>query len=147
MKFSDTYFTDKKTNSSQGISILPFPNFSSKPFQTTTDYIEKFNKLFIQKSQQGFTGTVIKGFEACKILLKLDSTRLNNLIYNSRLLQNIISVDATLLKQISIFNGASSSYFRNDAFSGAIAMQTIRPKLKNYSIHQFLEELRLFTHL
>ncbi|MFT7351043.1 MAG: hemoglobin/transferrin/lactoferrin receptor protein [Flavobacterium sp.] len=134
VEIASTYFTDKKTNYSQEISILHFPNFGSKPFQTTADYIEKSGKLFIQKSQQGGGSPIIRGFEASRILLKLDGVRLNNLIYRSGHLQNIISVDASLLEQISIFNGASSTYFGSDALGGAIVMQTIRPKLKNDSI-------------
>lgn len=137
VEIASTYFTDKKTNYSQEISVLNLSLFGNKAYQTTADYIEKSGKLFIQKSQQGGGSPIIRGFEASRILLKLDGVRLNNLIYRAGHLQNIISVDASLLEQISIFNGASSTYFGSDALGGAIVMQTIRPQLKNDSVASF----------
>jgi hemoglobin/transferrin/lactoferrin receptor protein len=135
VEIPSSYFTDNKTNSSQEISTIILSYFGNKPYQTTADYLEKSGKLFIQKSQQGGGSAIIRGFEASRILLKLDGARLNNLIYRSGHLQNIISVDASLLESISVFNGASSTYFGSDALGGAILMQTLNPKIKKDSIH------------
>ena len=134
VEIASSFFKNKKNNYSQEISILSFTDFGNKAFQTTADYLEKSGKLFIQKSQQGGGSPIIRGFEASRILLKLDGARLNNLIYRAGHLQNIISVDASLLEEISIFNGASSTYFGSDALGGSIVMQTIQPKIKKDSL-------------
>jgi hemoglobin/transferrin/lactoferrin receptor protein len=131
VEIASSYFTDKNTNASQEITTIQFSEFGNKAFQTTADYLEQSGKLFVQKSQQGGGSPVIRGFEASRIVLNLDGARLNNLIYRAGHLQNIISVDASLLKSISVFNGASSTYFGSDALGGTIVMRTINPKLKN----------------
>ena len=66
----------------------------------------------------------IRGFEANKVLLMLDGVRLNNAIYRSGHLQNIISIDEYSLDDIEIIFGPSSVLYGSDALGGTIHMKT-----------------------
>ena len=96
--------------------------------QTTADLLEKRAGINVQKSQMGGGSPVIRGFEANRVLLVLDGVRMNNAIYRSGHLQNIISVDNASLERVDIIFGPSSSKYGSDALGGVIHLQTKRPK-------------------
>ena len=71
---------------------------------------------------------MLRGFAANRILLVLDGVRLNNAIYRSGNLQNIISVDAQSLEKVDVLFGAASLLYGSDALGGAIVFETFRPR-------------------
>ncbi len=91
---------------------------------TTADLLEKKGGVSVQKSQGGGGSPNIRGFEANKVLLMLDGVRLNNAIYRSGHLQNIISVDEYSLEDIEIIFGPSSVLYGSDALGGTIHLKT-----------------------
>jgi len=91
---------------------------------TPADIIEKSGGISVQRSQMGGGSPNIRGFEANKVLLMLDGIRLNNAIYRSGHLQNIISIDEYILNDIEIIFGPSSVLYGSDALGGTINMQT-----------------------
>ena len=91
---------------------------------TTADLLEKKGGVSVQKSQMGGGSPNIRGFEANKVLLMLDGVRLNNAIYRSGHLQNIISIDEYSLEDIEIIFGPSSVLYGSDALGGTIHLKT-----------------------
>lgn len=60
----------------------------------------------------------------------VDGVRMNNLIYRAGHLQNIITVDNTVLDKVEILNGPASTMYGSDALGGVVSMYTRAPELK-----------------
>ncbi len=58
--------------------------------QTSADLLSTTGEVFVQKSQMGGGSPMIRGFAANSILLVVDGVRMNNAIYRSGNLHNII---------------------------------------------------------
>ncbi|VXB17304.1 TonB-dependent receptor [Flavobacterium sp. 9AF] len=93
-------------------------------FQTTSEMLSNSGALFVQKSQQGGGSPTIRGFEASRVLLLVDGFRMNNLIFRTGHLQNVITVDENMLENVDIFYGPTSTLFGSDALGGTINMTT-----------------------
>jgi len=97
--------------------------------QTTADLVGTSGGVFIQKSQMGGGSPMIRGFSANRILLVVDGIRMNNAIYRSGNLQNIISVDANSVENTEIIFGPGSVIYGSDALGGVMSFSTLKPKL------------------
>lgn len=93
------------------------------------DLIESSGSLSVQKSQQGGGSPMIRGFEASRVLLMMDYVRMNNLIYRSGHLQNLITMDQSSLSNVEITYGPSSVAYGSDALGGTIHLFTKEPVL------------------
>ncbi|WP_339889702.1 TonB-dependent receptor [uncultured Flavobacterium sp.] len=105
-------------------------------FQNTADLLSNSGTLVVQKSQQGGGSPTIRGFEASRVLLLVDGVRMNNLIYRSGHLQNVISVDENLLESVTIFYGPTSTLFGSDALGGTVNMTTKKAKFSSNQIEK-----------
>ncbi len=117
-------------------SIQPMQSISAKKIEmamsaTTADALLLNTNAFIQKSQQGGGSVTLRGFEASRVLLYVDGVRLNNLIYRSGHLQNIITLDPFVLHEVNLHLGASSNLFGSDALGGVVSVTTLLPKFSN----------------
>lgn len=125
---SQRYLASNRKNPQQILRIsqkeIEFGNF-----QTTAEMLSNSGKLFVQKSQQGGGSPVIRGLESSRILLLVDGVRMNNLIYRSGHLQNVITIDENMLENADILFGASSTPYGSDAMGGAVNMVTKKPTL------------------
>ena len=74
---------------------------------------------------------MLRGFEASRILLVVDGVRMNNAIYRSGHLQNIITVDQNVLSRVEVLFGPSSAIYGSDALGGAIQFVTKKPVLSS----------------
>ena len=97
--------------------------------QTTADALAQTGEIYIQKSQLGGGSPMIRGFAANRILLTVDGIRLNNAIFRSGNLQNIISVDAHSLERTEVIFGPGSVQYGSDALGGVVNMMTFSTKL------------------
>jgi len=97
--------------------------------QTTADLLTVDGRLTVQKSQMGGGSPSIRGFEASRILLLVDGVRLNNLIYRSGHLQNVITIDPSAIEQVDILYGPSSVVYGSDALGGTLAFHTKKTEL------------------
>jgi len=97
--------------------------------QTTADALGQTGEIYIQKSQLGGGSPMIRGFAANRILLTLDGVRLNNAIFRSGNLQNIISIDAHSLERTEVIFGPGSVQYGSDALGGVVNMMTFSTKL------------------
>lgn len=93
----------------------------------TGDILMNTGSVFVQKSQQGGSSPVIRGFEASRVLLMVDGVRLNNAIYRAGHLQNVITIDNMILDRVEILYGPSSTLYGSDALGGVINMFTRNP--------------------
>ncbi|MEY3350168.1 MAG: hypothetical protein RIQ50_279 [Bacteroidota bacterium] len=126
---SGSKFAEKKKNIIQKIDIISASSIRKANAQNTGDLLLSTGNVFVQKSQQGGSSPVIRGFEASRVLLVVDGVRMNNAIYRSGHLQNVISIDQNMLERIEVIQGPSSTLFGSDALGGAIHMITKNPEL------------------
>jgi hemoglobin/transferrin/lactoferrin receptor protein len=122
-------FTEKKKNVVQKIDIITARQIARMNAQNTGDLLMASGNIFVQKSQQGGSSPVIRGFEASRVLLVVDGIRMNNAIYRSGHLQNVITVDQNMLARVEIMQGPSSTMYGSDALGGTVHMVTRQPFL------------------
>ncbi len=126
---SGSRFDEKKKNIIQKIEIITAAKIQRTNAQNMGDLLLNAANVFVQKSQQGGSSPVIRGFEASRVLLVVDGVRMNNAIYRSGHLQNIITVDQNMLERVEVLQGPSSTLFGSDALGGAVHMITKNPVL------------------
>lgn len=97
--------------------------------QTTADFLGTSNLVFIQKSQLGGGSPMIRGFSANRLLIAVDGVRMNNAIYRSGNLQNIIAIDPFSIETTDIILGPGSVIYGSDALGGVMNFGTKKPKL------------------
>jgi len=110
----------KRTKESKYSKIFWSQKINEIAPQTSADLLEKSGEIFVQKSQLGGGSPMIRGFSANRILLTLDGIRLNNIIYRSGNLHNIIGVDPNILEGVEVLFGPASVIYGSDALGGAI---------------------------
>ncbi len=112
--------------------------------QTTADFLQASGKVFVQKSQLGGGSPMLRGYSANRILLVTDGVRMNNAIFRSGNLQNIIAVDPNSIEHTEIIAGSNSVTYGSDAIGGVISLYTIKPKTSTsdkaiYNINSMLQ--------
>jgi hemoglobin/transferrin/lactoferrin receptor protein len=126
---SASNFNEKKKNVAQTIDVITTNTIAQTNAQNTGDLLINTGKVFVQKSQQGGSSPVLRGFEASRILLVVDGVRMNNAIYRSGHLQNSISNDQNSLSRVEVMYGPSSTIYGSDALGGTIHLMTKSPIL------------------
>ncbi len=97
--------------------------------QTTADLLGSSGEVFIQKSQLGGGSPMIRGFSANRILIVVDGVRMNNAIFRSGNLQNVISIDPNMIELSEVIMGPGSVMYGSDALGGVMNFHTRNPKL------------------
>ncbi|SHJ63141.1 hemoglobin/transferrin/lactoferrin receptor protein [Reichenbachiella agariperforans] len=92
--------------------------------QTAADMLDQSGQVFVQKSQLGGGSPMIRGFAANSLLIVLDGIRLNNAIYRSGNLQNVIMLDPNMMASTEVIYGPSSSMYGSDALGGVMSFYT-----------------------
>ncbi|HDJ34447.1 MAG TPA: TonB-dependent receptor [Bacteroidetes bacterium] len=92
--------------------------------QTTADLLGTTGEVFIQKSQLGGGSPMIRGFAANSVLLVVDGVRMNNAIYRSGNLQNVISLDPNIIETSEVIFGPGSVVYGSDAMGGVMGFHT-----------------------
>ena len=94
---------------------------------TSADLLAQSGQVFIQKSQLGGGSPKLRGFSANSVLLVVDGVRMNNAIYRSGNLQNVVSIDPNTLSSSEIVFGPGSVIYGSDALGGVMDFHTIDP--------------------
>ena len=97
--------------------------------QTAADLLGSSGEVFIQKSQLGGGSPMIRGFATNRVLLVVDGIRMNNAIFRSGNLQNVISLDPYAIGKTEVFFGPGSVTYGSDAIGGVMSFQTLTPRL------------------
>lgn len=128
---SSSNFIEKKKHIAQKIDVLSARTIAQTNAQNTGDLLLNTGKIFVQKSQQGGSSPVLRGFEASRILLVIDGVRMNNAIYRSGHLQNVITNDQNSLNRVEVMYGPASTIYGSDALGGIIHLITKSPILSD----------------
>jgi hemoglobin/transferrin/lactoferrin receptor protein len=96
--------------------------------QTSADLLANSGQVFVQKSQLGGGSPMIRGFAANSVLLVVDGVRMNNAIFRSGNLQNVINIDPNALESSEVIFGPGSVIYGSDALGGVMDFHTIEPK-------------------
>ena len=110
------------------ISISPSEIEFENP-QTSADMLASTNQVFVQKSQLGGGSPMIRGFSANAVLIVVDGVRMNNAIYRSGNLQNVISIDPNSISGAEVVFGPGSVIYGSDALGGVMNFQSLTPIL------------------
>lgn len=117
-------------------NILEVPNRISKVSssliqfqnpQTAADLLGASDQVFIQKSQLGGGSAMIRGFSTSRVLLVVDGVRMNNAIFRSGNVQNVISLDPNIIEESEIIFGPGSVIYGSDAIGGVMDFHSMTP--------------------
>jgi hemoglobin/transferrin/lactoferrin receptor protein len=122
-------FIERKRNVNQKVDIITAKTIAGINAQNTGDLLISTGNVFVQKSQQGGSSPVLRGFEASRVLLVVDGIRMNNAIYRAGHLQNAITVDQNMLERVEVLYGPASTLYGSDALGGVIHLRTKTPQL------------------
>lgn len=97
--------------------------------KTTAEALQKNGAVMVQMSQSGGGSPIIRGFEANRVLLVMDGVRLNNAIFRSGHVQNLISTSPYLLDRMDVIFGPASVKYGSDALGGVIHLHSKTPSI------------------
>jgi len=120
------------------INIISKNTIALNNSQTAADLLKLSGEVFVQKSQLGGGSPMIRGFSANRVLLVVDGVRMNNAIFRSGNLQNVISIDANSIENSEIVFGPGSVIYGSDAIGGVMDFHTLRPKFSKDDSLRFL---------
>lgn len=118
------------------VSIKPTEIAIANP-QTAADMLSNTGSVFVQKSQLGGGSPMIRGFSANRVLIVVDGVRMNNAIYRSGNLQNVINVDPNAVENAEIIFGPGSVIYGSDAIGGVMDFHTLKPRLSTDDTAKF----------
>jgi len=95
--------------------------------QTAADVLSSSGNVYVQKSQLGGGSPMIRGFAANRVLIVVDGVRMNNAIFRSGNLQNIINIDPFNIERAEVLFGPGSVAFGSDAIGGVMSFSTFEP--------------------
>jgi hemoglobin/transferrin/lactoferrin receptor protein len=130
---SATRWQQEKRDMPNKISEIHALEIQMQNPQTAADLIGHSGEVFIQKSQLGGGSPMIRGFAANRVLISVDGVRMNNAIFRSGNLQNIISIDPFSVEKAEILFGPGSVMYGSDAIGGTMSFFTNSPQLKSNS--------------
>ncbi len=97
--------------------------------QTAADMLGISGEVFIQKSQLGGGSPMIRGFSTNRLLIAIDGVRMNNAIFRSGNLQNIISIDPFTVEETEVLFGPGSVMYGSDAIGGVMDFHLLTPRI------------------
>lgn len=100
---------------------------------TAADLLAQTGSVFIQKSQMGGGSPMIRGFATSRVLIVVDGVRMNNAIYRSGNLQNVISIDALSTETAEVIFGPGSITYGSDAIGGVMDFHSLEARFSNDS--------------
>lgn len=99
--------------------------------QTAADLLGAGSNVYIQKSQQAGGSPMLRGFATNRVMLVVDGVRMNNAIFRSGNVQNVISLDANGLDEAEVLFGPGAVMYGSDAIGGVMDFHTKRARLSD----------------
>lgn len=112
----------------QEIISISAKEIAFKNPQTSADLLSQSGEVFMQKSQYGGGSPKLRGFAANSVLIVVDGARMNNGIYRSGNLQNIINIDPNALEGAEVVLGPGSVMYGSDALGGVMDFHVKGPR-------------------
>ena len=122
-------FAEMKKHVPQQVQTISAGKIRFLNQQTTAEMLTHTGNILVQKSQLGGGSPIIRGFEANKVLIVVDGVRMNNAIFRGGHLQNVLSMDNSILDKTEILFGPSSVLYGSDALGGVMSFYTKNPEL------------------
>lgn len=104
---------------------------------SSADALGNLPAVFIQKSQLGGGSPMIRGFAANGVLIVVNNFRMNNAIFRSGNLQNVINIQPSIIEGLEVIYGPGSLTYGSDAMGGVMDFHTKRPKLNFTKDYKF----------
>lgn len=127
-KFSQKFREVPKKVTQINRSMIEFTN----PM-TSADLLERGGYVYIQKSQLGGGSPMIRGLSTNRLVLSVDGVRLNNAIFRSGNIHNVISISPMNIENTEVIMGSASVLYGSDAIGGVMNFYTKKAKLSNDS--------------
>ncbi len=131
-------FEERKREIPYSVSRIRREDIFFQNAPSTAELLLNTGEIFVQKSQAGGGSPVLRGLEASRILLIVDGVRVNNAIFRSGHLQNVLRLDQNILESIDVIYGSSSIAHGSDALGGVIAFNTRSAELNKRSLNASL---------
>lgn len=131
MIISANKFEEKREDLPQLVEFVPKSEIQFSNPMSAGDMLENSGRVFVQQSQFGGSSPVLRGFEANRVLLVVDGIRMNNAVYRSGHLQNVITIDPEMLDRTEIIFGPGSVIYGSDALGGVMAFFTESPRFSS----------------
>lgn len=128
---SASKFEEKAKDVAQQIQVIRSTDLQNMNQTSTADVMANSGKIMVQKSQLGGGSPIIRGFETNKVLIVVDGVRMNNAIYRGGHLQNVITLDNSIMDKIEIVYGPGSVVYGSDALGGVMHFYTKDPTLSS----------------
>ncbi|MDG1776348.1 MAG: TonB-dependent receptor [Crocinitomicaceae bacterium] len=97
--------------------------------QTTADLLETSGYVFVQKSQLAGGSPQLRGFGTNRVMITVDGVRMNNAIFRSGNLQNVLSLDANSLESAEVLFGPGAVMYGSDAIGGVMDFRSKKAQL------------------
>ena len=126
---SASKFKQSKKEVPQNIISISSKEVQFSNPQTSADLLSNSGRVFVQKSQLGGGSPMIRGFSTNRLLITVDGVRLNNAIFRSGNVQNVLSINPFNVERTEVILGAGSVIYGSDAIGGVMNFYTTTPKL------------------
>jgi hemoglobin/transferrin/lactoferrin receptor protein len=124
---SASRWAERASTVSRQVVAIGTPDVRLRNPGTSADMLESTGEVFVQRSQQGGGSPRLRGFAANSVLMVVDGIRMNNAIYRSGNLQNLIQIDANSLQSTEVLFGPGSVQYGSDALGGAMVFTLKQP--------------------
>lgn len=138
-------FRENRNDIAQLVEAISSKAIEFESSQTTADLLANSPSIFVQKSQGGGGSPILRGFEANKVLLVVDGVRMNNAIYRSGHLQNVLSVDQGVMERAEVIQGPGSVVYGSEALGGVIHLRTKDPVLNKDSAKKVILKTNTYS--
>ncbi len=125
---SATKWSQSSKKISSKVSTITPKDVELQNPQTAADLLSISGDVYIQKSQQGGGSPMIRGFATNRVLISVDGIRMNNAIFRSGNIQNVISLDPLAIENTEVVFGPGSIIYGSDAIGGSMNFYTMRPQ-------------------
>lgn len=126
---SASKFEERQADVVQTIQVMRSSQLQSMNQTSMADIVTGTGNIMVQKSQLGGGSPIIRGFEANKVLMVVDGVRMNNAIYRGGHLQNVITLDNSIMERVEVVYGPGSVVYGSDALGGVMHFYTKNPEL------------------
>lgn len=126
---SASRFEEHQNDVAQKIQVMRGSEIQNMNQTSMADVISSSGNVMVQKSQLGGGSPIIRGFETNKILMVVDGVRMNNAIYRGGHLQNIVTLDNSIMQRVELVYGPGSVVYGSDALGGVMHFYTKNPTL------------------
>ena len=92
--------------------------------QTSADLLASSGYVYVQKSQFAGGSPQMRGYGTNRVMIVVDGVRMNNAIFRSGNLQNVISIDPLALSGVEVLFGPGSVMYGSDAIGGVMDFST-----------------------